>query len=161
MRVPLLSDSQEPSYQTPMQSSEKIPTPNVPNALPGAFGEDVGKAIEKVGNTGIEASSAAIAHIQQMNYWDEQEKGYAALEKFRTAHSDLLNSDEVKPLTASDGTPIFDSDHNQVEAPSGYLQRSMEQVTKGDPIDYQNKAKALADARAVFQKYGFLFAGGT
>ena len=145
MRVPTL-DSQVP-IQTPMQSSEKVTAPVVPNALPAAFGENVGQAIEKVGNTGVEAASAQIAHIQQMNYWDQQEKGYDKLESARNNLSDLINNDEVKPLTNSDGSPRYDSDHNQIEAPSGYLQRHLEQVTKGDLSDYDQKAAQIkADA---------------
>ena len=137
MKVPMLSDSQDPSYQTPMRSVEKVQTPNVPNAVPGAFGEDVAKSIEKIGNTGVDMSSAALAHMQQMNYWDEQEKGYAALENFRTTHSNLLNDPTPTDIQQGDTT---------ITKPAGYLQRNLEQSTKGDPVEYQKKATELANS---------------
>jgi hypothetical protein len=110
--------------------------PQVPNPIPEAFGGDVAKAIQGAGQQTEKLGADVAGHLMRMKYWDAEEKGYQALEGFRTSHADMLNSSEVADMQIGDRT---------VSMPKGYMARSMEQSSKNDPANYLQQANALKD----------------
>jgi hypothetical protein len=97
MQVPIV---QQQVNTQPIQA----PQLQAPSAVPGTFGEQVGAAVEKLGQTGAELGSRLIIHMQNQQKIADQEAAY-----------DRINQLNKVQLTAAYGQLNFPSQDPEIE----------------------------------------------
>lgn len=109
----------------------QIPAQRAPSVVPGAFGEDVGAAVQKAGEAGVQLADVVSRHIAQQNYWKGQASIADQALKVRTSFQDMATStDPIQTLssgtapsnTAPFAPPTTDQE-SKIGQPKGYLNR--------------------------------------
>lgn len=165
MRVP----QAEPSVGIDAINAPEI---KAPNAVPGAFGEDVAVAVQNAGKAGVQVSTALANHIATENYWRAQASIADNGLKVKNQFQDMSTSTEpittFKPAGAPSNTgpftPPTSDQQNLIGQPKGYLNRvgfnatgsTKDFIAKAQPIKdqflapYKNNPRLLAEATEHF-----------
>lgn len=109
----------------------QIPAQRAPSVVPGAFGEDVGAAVQKAGEAGVQLADVVSRHIAQQNYWKGQAAVATQALNVRTTFQDMATSTEPmqtlspgqSPSNTSPYTPPTTDQESKIGQPKGYLNR--------------------------------------
>lgn len=146
-------------------SGEQVNEIKAAPVVPGAFGEDVGAALQKLGNAGVDLSTKLQEHVLQENFW----RGEAAIAdknlKLNDSFNTMMNSTDptTVPAKFSNTAPLnaaanADAATGVATQPKGYLNRLGFNAV-GSTTDFVNQAgpmrqQAVAeyDGNAQLQK---------
>jgi len=135
MQVPILNRQVE-------QNPTLLSAPEISKAIPGAFGEDVAVATEKLGNSALQAGDSLARHIQWQNFQKGIDQVYEAHSKFANGLKDNLYSTDMEDIKNADGTIKTNPDGTPMQQPVGILNRKGFGAT-GSALEVKQQAESM------------------